>query len=138
MERSSREASGLQSAILLFGAALYKRGAITRAERRRCEPRRPHHTVDAAAARTLPRERDRSTPSTTHRQAEGTMGAADDATRPTGDDDAAMVSPVVLAQRKRRAHAQQNPPAVTPHDGAASFFDGKRNNSLDDLRKSLR
>ena len=99
MERSSREASGLQSAILLFGAALYKRGAITRAERRRCEPRRPHHTVDAAAARTLPRERDRSTPSTTHRQVEGTMGAADDATRPTGDDDAAMVSPVVLAQR---------------------------------------
>ena len=59
------------------------------------------------------------------------MGAAD-------AGDAVMVSPVVLAQRKRRAHAQQNPPAVTPHDGAASFFDGKRNNSLDDLRKQLR
>ena len=57
------------------------------------------------------------------------MGAADAA-------DAAMVSPVVLAQRKRRASAAKAP-AVTPHDGA-SFFDGKRNNSLDDLRKSLR
>ena len=66
------------------------------------------------------------------------MGAADDATRPAGDDDAAMVSPVVLAQRKRRASAAKEAPAVTPHDGAASFFDGKRNNSLDDLRKSLR
>ena len=66
------------------------------------------------------------------------MGAADDAQRPsTNDDDAAMVSPVVLAQRKRRARAEQAP-AVTPHDGAASFFDGKRNNSLDDLRKQLR
>ena len=58
------------------------------------------------------------------------MGAAD-------ADDAAVVSPVVLAQRKRRASAAKAP-AVTPHDGAASFFDGKRNNSLEDLRKQLR
>ena len=66
------------------------------------------------------------------------MGAADDAQRPSSDaDDAAMVSPVVLAQRKRRASAAKAP-AVTPHDGAASFFDGKRNNSLDDLRKQMR
>ena len=66
------------------------------------------------------------------------MGAADDAQRPsTNDDDAAVVSPVVLAQRKRRASAAKAP-AVTPHDGAASFFDGKRNNSLEDLRKQLR
>ena len=64
------------------------------------------------------------------------MGAADDAQRPsTNDDDAAMVSPVVLAQRKRRAEAQ-NPPAVTPRDGAMTWE--KRNNSLEDLRKQLR
>ena len=56
------------------------------------------------------------------------MGAAD-------ADDAAMVSPVVLAQRKRRAEAQ-NPPAVTPRDGAMTWE--KRNNSLEDLRKQLR
>ena len=63
------------------------------------------------------------------------MGA-DDAQRPSSDaDDAAMVSPVVLAQRKRRADAQ-NPPAVTPRDGAMSWE--KRNNSLEDLRKQLR
>ena len=41
VERSGREASGPQSAKLLFGAALYKRGAIhTRAARRRSEPTR--------------------------------------------------------------------------------------------------
>jgi hypothetical protein len=56
------------------------------------------------------------------------MGAAD-------ADDAAMVSPVVLAQRKRRAEAQ-NLPAVTPRDGAMTWE--KRNNSLEDLRKQLR
>ena len=86
---------------LLFGAALYKRGA------RRTPSQR------ANAKHGQPR----------------TMGAAD-------AGDAAMVSPVVLAQRKRRAHAQQNPPAVTPRDGAMTWE--KRNNSLDDLRKQLR
>ena len=57
------------------------------------------------------------------------MGAAD-------ADDAAVVSPVVLAQRKRRAHAQQKPPAVTPRGGAMTWE--QRNNSLEDLRKQLR
>ena len=42
------------------------------------------------------------------------MGAAD-------ADDAAVVSPVVRAQRKRRAHAQQKPPAVTPRGGAMTW-----------------
>ena len=63
------------------------------------------------------------------------MGAADDGPSGAADDDAAMVSPVVLAQRKRRAEAQ-NPPAVTPRDGAMTWE--KRNNSLEDLRKQLR
>jgi hypothetical protein len=57
------------------------------------------------------------------------MGAAD-------ADDAAVVSPVVRAQRKRRAHAQQKPPAVTPRGGAMTWE--QRNNSLEDLRKHLR
>ena len=43
------------------------------------------------------------------------MGAAD-------ADAAAVVSPVVRAQRKRRAHAQQKPPAVTPRGGAMTYF----------------
>ncbi len=65
------------------------------------------------------------------------MGAADDAQRPsTNDDAAAVVSPVVRAQRKRRAHAQQKPPAVTPRGGAMTWE--QRNNSLEDLRTQLR